>query len=168
MKKLILGSALALCLAVAPVQVSAYITGTNTEGGMYVVNCDEWISLRASASMDSPALASIPLGAKVTVLDDGDPCYQEMVFAHVSYGGQTGYALYEYLTSSWTMYTVVNCNESISLREAPSVDAAAIMQVPLGERVRFVRDEGNGFYCVAYRDNMRNDQLGFVLSDYLE
>ncbi len=163
MKRFILGSALALCLSLLPAQVSAYMTGTNTEGGMYVTNCGEWISLRSRATVDSQTLAQIPLGARVTVLDDGDPCYREMVFAHVVYGGQTGYALYEYLTSMWTMYKVVNCNESISLREAPSVNAMCIAQVPLGELVRFVKEDDNGFYYVAYKD-----QLGYVLSDYLE
>lgn len=163
MKRLILGSVLALCLAVMPAQVSAYMTGTNTEGGMYVEKCDEWISLRARPTEDSQVLTRIPLGAKVTVLDDNDPCYKEMVFAHVVYGGQTGYALYEYLTSSWTMYKVVNCNEFISLRDAPSVNATCIAQVPLGELVRFVKEDYNGFYYVAYKD-----QLGYVLSEYLE
>ena len=163
MKSLILGSILALCLAVMPSQASASMTGTNTEGGMYVTNCNEWISLRSSATEDAPVLTRIPLGAKVLVLDDNDPCYKEMVFAHVVYGGETGYALYEYLTSMWTMYRVVNCNESISLREAPSVDATCITQVPLGELVRFVQEDDNGFYYVAYKD-----QLGYVLSEYLE
>ncbi len=163
MKKAILGCLLALGLSVMPAPVSAYMTGTNTEGGMYVENCEEWISLRARATEDSEALAHIPLGAKVTVLDDGDPCYNDMIFAHIVYGGQTGYALYEYLTPHWTMYRVANCEDFISLRDGPSVNANRIAKVPLGELVRFVKEDYNYFYLVAYKD-----QLGYVLSYYLE
>ena len=157
MKKLLailIWGAILLC----PFETSASMGVTNTEGGLYVVKCNESISLRSSPSFEASALAQIPLGAAVRVIGDG-----ANGFAHVSYKGINGYALYDYLTPHATLYKVVNCNEYISLRSAPSTEAATLGTVPLAERVRFVKDAGNGFYYVDYRGT-----LGFVLSEYLE
>lgn len=137
---------------------SASTKVTNTEGGLYVVNCNESISLRSSPSVEASALAQIPLGAAVQVVGNGTHG-----FAHVSYKGINGYALYDYLTPHATLYRVVNCNEYISLRNAPSTGAATLGIVPLAASVRFVKDAGNGFYYVDYRGT-----LGFVLSEYLD
>ena len=61
-------------------------------GGMYVANCEEWISLREYASTSSTRLDKIPLG---TFLD----AYQiDDRFARVEYNGMTGYVLLEYLS----------------------------------------------------------------------
>ena len=130
----------------------------NTEGGMYVCNCNESISLRAYPSTEAEALTQIPLGAVVQEIGGGN-----RVFAHVSYGGLTGYALYSYLTPKAWFYQVVYCNEYIRLRNYPSTDADVLRRVPLGAHVRFVKDAGNGFYYVYY-----NGSLGYVLSFYLE
>ena len=130
----------------------------NTEGGMYVCNCNESISLRAYPSTEAEALTQIPLGAVVQEIGGGNK-----VFAHVSYGGLTGYALYSYLTTYSWVYRVAYCNEYISLRNAPSTDADVLRRVPLGAHVRFVKDAGNGFYYVYY-----NGSLGYVLNSYLE
>lgn len=61
-------------------------------GGMYVVNCEEWISLRESPSTSSARLARIPLGTYLEV-------YQvDERFAFVDYNGMVGYVLMEYLS----------------------------------------------------------------------
>ena len=132
---------------------------TNTEGTLFVTNCEEWISLRSYPSTAAPVLARIPLGDQVYVLDDSDGMAS---FAHVNYKGTTGYALYSYLTPHATLYRVVNCNEWISLRSAPSTDAGVLRRVPLGAYVRYVKNGGNGFTYVYY-----DGALGYVLNDYL-
>ena len=40
---------------------------------------------------------------------------------------------------------VINCNESITLRTNPDVNAAEICQIPLGTAVATFGDAGNGF-----------------------
>ena len=56
-----------------PNYTAASTEATNTEGGMYVVNCESWISLREYASTDAPVIVEIPLGDMVNIIDDNDP-----------------------------------------------------------------------------------------------
>ena len=58
---------------------------------------------------------------------------------------------------------VVNCNEWVSLREYPSVEAERLIAVPLGAWVRFLGYAPNEFTQVEYRG-----YYGYILSDYLE
>ena len=58
---------------------------------------------------------------------------------------------------------VVNCNEWVSLREYPSVDAERLIAVPLGAWVRFLGYAPNDFTQVEYRG-----YYGYILSEYLE
>ncbi len=132
----------------------------NTAGGLYVVNCNESISLREYPSTEADAILQIPLGAKVQVLPDSA---RGSDFAHVSYKGETGYALRSYLTPRGYILQVVNCESWVSLRSAPSTDAVALENVPLGQHVRFVKDAENGFTYVAYQET-----LGYILNEYLE
>ena len=60
-----------------------------------VVNCNEWISLRYSPSTSSERIATIPLGAIVTVYDG--PVWGIDGFYPVEYRGMKGYCLKEYL-----------------------------------------------------------------------
>ena len=61
-----------------------------------------------------------------------------------------------------TMY-VVECNQSITLRDAPSIYANELAQIPLGERVGvYPYYETDEFYCVKYRG-----VRGYVLKTYL-
>ena len=60
-----------------------------------VVNCNEWISLRYSPSANSDRIATIPLGAIVTVYDG--PAIGIDGFYPVEYRGMKGYCLKEYL-----------------------------------------------------------------------
>lgn len=66
----------------------------------YVVNCNEWISLREYPSTEAPRLAEIPLGAQVTVYNrfyrSGEPGIYNL-FYKVTYRGIEGYALYHYI-----------------------------------------------------------------------
>lgn len=62
---------------------------------MYVVNCQEWVSLRERANATSDRLAQVPFGATVTnVQDAGNGFYR------CSYNGITGYIQARYLSVS--------------------------------------------------------------------
>lgn len=61
-----------------------------------VVNCNEWISLRYAPSGNSERIATIPLGAVVTVYEG--PVWGIDGFYPVEYRGMRGYCLKEYLS----------------------------------------------------------------------
>lgn len=58
---------------------------------------------------------------------------------------------------------VVNCDEWVSLREAPSKSAPRLMKVPLYETVEDCEDAENGFLRCTYQGT-----TGYILADYLE
>ena len=74
----------------------------------------------------------------------------------------TGYTVDVPLGNATRMY-VVQCKASITLRSAPSTDAAEITQIPLYAAVDYYGTLDNGFAQVAY-----NGQLGYVLGSYLD
>lgn len=64
-------------------------------GTRYVVNCDEWVSLRLYPDTSSDRLAKVPFGAKV------NDCFEaDNGFYYCEYNGTTGYILSKYLSSS--------------------------------------------------------------------
>ena len=67
-----------------------------------------------------------------------------------------------YSTNVVATYFVVNCRESITLRNAPSVYADEITQIPLGQAVGFIENAGNGFYKINY-----DGLIGYALAQYL-
>ena len=134
---------------------------------MYVVNCRESITLRTSPSTKASAIRQIPLGAAVSYIETS-----ENGFYKVSYMGDTGYALSQYLSTEnvsnsanmlpYPILYVVNCKESITLRTSPSTKASAIRQIPLGAAVSYIETSENGFYKVSYMGD-----TGYALSQYL-
>ena len=60
----------------------------------WVVNCNEWVSLRAKPNTSASVLARVPLGARV--LADGGATYNG--FRQVEYNGLSGYILASYLS----------------------------------------------------------------------
>ena len=150
-------------------KVSQYVAPQPTYNAsaiyMYVVNCNESISLRTSPSTSAYAAKQIPLGATVEYLGDaGNGFYK------VRYNGTTGYALASYLiyfseenqnvAAQWAR--VVNCKQSITLRTVPSTSGSEIMQIPLGEYVTYLGSVQNGFAYVEYAG-----RYGYVLESYL-
>ena len=145
---------------------------------LYVVNCTQSISLRTSPSTKATAIRPIPLGAAVSFVQNyTDGFYQ------ISYIGDTGYALASYLSSDPTssyrppetyihrdydedgMYYgyVVNCRESITLRESRSTKAREIMQKPLHSVIVVYNSVGSDFLYVGYQG-----YYGYVLASYVE
>ena len=65
----------------------------------YVVNCNEWISLRREPSVYSERICKIPLGARVTVHWGKGDFYK--VYYYDGYTGHEGYVLKQYIDSEW-------------------------------------------------------------------
>ena len=65
----------------------------------YVVNCNEWISLRREPSVYSERICKIPLGARVVVHWGKGDFYH--IFYHDGYTGYDGYALKYYIAAEW-------------------------------------------------------------------
>lgn len=84
---------------------------------------------------------------------DGDNCYFEK--DNSSPAETEGY-------NGTTLY-VAGCDVSITLRNAPSTDAAEITQIPVCSAVNFIAFLENGFSQVSY-----HGQTGYVLSAYLD
>ena len=140
---------------------SGGVSGTKT---LFVVKCSDYISLRSQPETAASVITTIPLGEQVNFLS-----YAENGFDRISYRGQTGYALAEYLSdtaesggAAAVTLQVANCNDWISLRSAPSISASQICTVPLGEAVTFISTDANGFDKVTYRGI-----TGYVLAKYL-
>nr|WP_317281901.1 SH3 domain-containing protein [uncultured Anaerotignum sp.] len=133
---------------------------------MYVVNCNESITLRTDPFTSASEICQIPLGEAVSYISSS-----ENGFYQISYLGYTGYALASYLSQDApsindTLYPtmiVVNCNESITLRTSPSTSASEICQIPLGEAVSYIETAANGFYKITYLG-----KTGYALASYLE
>ncbi len=156
MKRIFAIATLALCLVASTAFAENDIVAT-----YFVVNCRDSITLRDTPSVYGGELAQIPLGQAVGFIDDiGNGFYK------INYDGLIGFALAEYLSPNRADTsrgaTVVNCKQSITLRETPSVYSREIMQIPLGARVVFI-SAGNEFYEIEYRGF-----VGFVLKTYLE
>lgn len=148
---------------------------------LYVVNCNQSITLRNAPSTSAAEIRQIPLGASVSFLESSSDGFYK-----VAYMGNTGYALASYLSTDpashyvaptaaatrrdryfdgYTGYTaqVVNCKVSITLRTIPKTTGPEILQIPLGAIVTVYDEAENGFYYVSY-----NGYDGFALSSYID
>lgn len=136
---------------------------------MYVVKCNEYITLRTSASTSASEITRIPLGASVGYISGADNG-----FCRVRYGDRTGYVLASYLgdepedeNSVKKAMVVINCNEFITLRTSPSTSASEITKIPLGRPVGFISEADNGFYKIMY-DNKIGYALAYYLADFAQ
>jgi len=62
---------------------------------MYIVNCKDWVSLRATPSTTAAVLCQVPFGSSVTVHS-----FDTNIYAHCSYQGMNGYIMIQYLGDS--------------------------------------------------------------------
>lgn len=72
------------------------------------------------------------------------------------------FTMFSASTSATKVLFVANCNQSITLRESPSINSHEITQIPLGQGVAIIGDSENGFYRVSY-----GRYSGYVPEDYL-
>ena len=160
MRKIFLIAAVAMLMTLT---ASVTFASNRIVSTMFVVECNESITLRAAPSVHARELAQIPLGQAVGFIENaGNGFYK------IDYDGLVGYALAEYLSADRSGVAgiygrVVNCRISVTLREYPSTNAPEIMQIPLGERVGMLRGGDTGdFYFVRYRG-----YDGYVLKTYI-
>ena len=147
-------------------------------GTMTVVNCDNWVTLRAEPSTNADTVTRIPYGENV------DAYYYNSRFTECYYFGLHGYILSEYLTSGLyrdyqhyepgdskeqnTDYDnymgtmrVVNCDNWVTLRSSPSTKASSVAKVPLGDYVEAYKYDSDFYEC--YYEGMH----GYILKKYL-
>lgn len=139
---------------------------------LYVVNCNESITLRTADSTSAKEIRQIPLGAAVSFMENASNCFYK-----VSYNGSTGYALASYLSVdpydhyvasttaadlSWRG-KVVRCNEFITLRKTPSTKGEELIKIPLGAIVTVYSGADNGFYYINY-----GGIEGYALASYID
>lgn len=132
--------------------------------GLHVSGCEVGISLRTQPDVESDVILTVPLFNSVKVLKDcGNGFYQ------VEYEGNTGYVLATYLDYYEPQIFVakegkiVNCSESVTLRDLPATWAGEIIQIPKGALVKDIADVNRDFYRVSYKGHD-----GYVLKHYLE
>ena len=156
----------------ATVPVSEQVPQTTQIQTLYVVNCNESITLRTSDSTSAKEIRQIPLGAAVSFMENASNGFYK-----VSYNGSTGYALASYLSvdpynhyvasttaatdTSWTG-KVVRCNEFITLRKTQSTKGEEITKIPLGAIVTVYGSADNGFYYIDY-----GGIAGYALASYI-
>ena len=145
--------------------LTAYLSGGDDDymGEMYVVNCNEFVTLRKHPSTSAASVTKVAKGQKV------DAYYYNSTFARCTYRGMEGYILLEYLSSSpastrgsymGTM-TVTNCDSWVTLRSAPSTKAGTVTRVPRGDTVEAYRYDGQFAEC--YYSGLH----GYILLKYL-
>ena len=139
---------------------------------LYVVNCNESITLRTADSTSAKEIRQIPLGAAVSFMENASNGFYK-----VSYNGSTGYALASYLSVdpydhyvasttaadlSWRG-KVVRCDEFITLRKTPSTKGEELIKIPLGAIVTVYSGADNGFYYINY-----GGIEGYALASYID
>ena len=151
----------ALTFAMMFLVASTALANNNIVATYFVVNCKESVTLREYPSVQARELAQIPLGQAVGFIEET----KDGNFCKVNYDGLIGYVVSTYLSpeSPFRDATVVNCRQSITLREEPTTYADEITQIPLGARVKYLGVETNSFYKVQYRG-----MVGFVLKTYIQ
>lgn len=145
----------------APAAEATPIPAPAPDNTYNVVNVKTSVNLREGPSTSSAILTSVPKDTAVQATGEVTDN-----FMRVEYNGMTGYIHSDYLAKAepaeiWL--TVVNCNTSVSLRETASKKAEKLADVALGEKVRSLDHEENGFLEVEY-----GELRGFILKEYLE
>ena len=145
-------------------QNSQYDVQKNKDGS---INCIEYNNGKAQGSFTAYLQDNGRYGYVSNLLYDGYVSeYSIDNGILISYGAEEGRHYYckdnDFSLFDKKIMQVVNCNEYVSLRDMPSFSAAVLTTIPLGEKVEFISDSGNGFYKVIY-DHI----TGFVAAEYL-
>ncbi len=160
---------------------SAASSNSGYVGKLQVINCNEFVTLRKTASTSGAAVTRVAKGETVD-------CYtHNSQFYRCYYNGLSGYILREYLgyassyEPNWDSgyrepgryigghgeyylgtHYVINFKDWVSLRSSPSTSASRITTVPLGAAVEAYYDKSDNFTLCIY-----NGYQGYILSSYL-
>lgn len=149
-----------------PAEPSAYDGDTSVKYTVYVANVENSIYLRSqpNESSDNNIITTIPLGTAVGYIEQTNG-----TFSKIKYGDKIGYSKSIYLSSRGSSspsgyMTVSGVKTSIYLRRRPSSDEGSniICEIPVGSRVEFISDAGNGYYKIRW-----NGTTGYGTAKYL-
>ena len=152
--------------------LTAYLSGGGG-GGMdylgtrYIVNCDEFVTLRARPSTSSAAITRVARGQKV------EAYYYNGTFCYCRYKNMEGYILSKYLGRSsggggrsrgdyLGTKKVGNCDSWVTLRARPSTHSDTVSRVPKGAKVEAYYY--NGEFAECYYLGLH----GYILTTYLK
>lgn len=152
-------------------------------GKKYIVNCNEFVTLRKYADTKAPTVTKVAKGEQV------DAYYYNGTFCKCYYNGLEGYILAQYLgyapyggtpvgpndnqgqpAGANSYYVpgepmgtmrVVNCKEWVSMREYASTSAPRIATVPLGASVEAT------WYNYQFAECEYQGVTGYILLSYL-
>ena len=142
---------------------AAYVSEMESANQLYIIGCDECVTLREFPDKSAKALSRVPLWESVENLGPAGNG-----FTMVAYNGKVGYILTEYLDFyepqcyTGITLTVSDCQKSITLRTGPTTEHEEICQIPLGAVVDYI-DEKRDFYLVSY-----NGKKGYAMKKYLK
>ncbi|MEG1513358.1 MAG: VanW family protein [Clostridia bacterium] len=127
---------------------------------LYIVNVQNYVNLRNSASTKAEAIAQIPKGKSVqsTGEKDGE-------FAQVIWEDKTGYVHGDYLSQDNPdpeRLKVINCTTSVTLRKGPSAQTKKLAAIPLGDDVKYLGVTEGDFRKVEF-----DGKVGYVMASYL-
>lgn len=134
------------------------------EYGKYKLINTDYLTLRSSPTINSHdnSIMKIPADSEVTVLE-----FECNGYWKVEYDGKEGYILPTYLSpldnavkpDKIADYKIIT--DYVTLRDIPSTEGAAFMQITTGEVVTCYDIADNGFLLVQYQG-----QMGFILKNY--
>ena len=148
------------------------ISSTGNSYDVEVTAPDGGVNMRCGAGVEYDKVLPdmIPNGTVLTVTQEAVASNGNS-WGYTNYNGTYGWIALTQVTKyeeptegapiPHTRY-VINCNESITLRTNPDVNAAEICQIPLGTAVATFGDAGNGFISVYYQGSS-----GYCLASYL-
>lgn len=157
-----------------PIELVEFSAGNSAGPAIYNVEVtapDGGVNMRSGAGVEYDKVLPdmIPNGTVLCITQQATASNGNS-WGYTSYNGVYGWIALTQVTSleptegspiPHTRY-VINCNESITLRTNPDVNAAEICQIPLGTAVDTFGDAGNGFISVYYQGSS-----GYCLADYL-
>ncbi|MBR3008271.1 MAG: SH3 domain-containing protein [Stomatobaculum sp.] len=116
---------------------------------------------------ETQAMLTQAAGTKAAEWPTGEPLTLPAVMPDNSYSAvpETGHSVMNGTAAqaSGVLMQVVNCDEWISLRTAPSTGAERITTIPLGASVTWLDSAPGGFCLVEYQGS-----IGFALGQYLQ
>ena len=154
-----------LCLAMAMAFLLAVPAMALQLDDCRVSYCDDYVTMRASASTSAKEVIKVPYGAMVR--DVTCKGYND-AFYHCTYNGYSGYILSKYLLGGQEMADiegahVVHCKDWVSLRVRPKTSAQRLVKVPLGAYLDDCYYVENGFVHCWYAG-----KEGYIQADYVD
>lgn len=154
-----------ICLALLLGVGALAEAGNGFIGEMTVVNCEEWVSMRAEPDTSAERLIQVPLGALV------EECsWYSQEFIYGTYDGVSGYILAEYLEANATAPVeseepgngalgdiIIIAGTNTSLYQEADLNSAVLAEIPEGAGVTNCHQYNAEFVYCEYEG-----QIGYV------